>query len=218
MKTARFAEVVKQCGEPEAHLLLIEPSKDRESQAAIKAKRVMTVFQDTVGTKADRGVVGFEPGPARQFLIFPKALRGFEAKNIVGIKYELWSTKEPSKAERAAPVRVPKKKAKRPEMPNNILQMPPMPRGKETAPEMAQPRKAKTAAKVKTEPKAKPEPPRKQKLAGKADPKKEAHSTRSEEPVVEISELKEKVRAAMAALEQGKQIAAFNILKGVVDD
>ena len=43
MATVRFAKVVAKCGEPEAHLILIDPAKDRALQAAIKADRVMTV-------------------------------------------------------------------------------------------------------------------------------------------------------------------------------
>ena len=223
MATARFSEVVKRCGEPESHLLLIEPSKDRELQAAIKAKRVMTVFQDTVGSKADRGAVGFEPGPARQFLIFPKSLRDYEGKDIVGIKYELWSTKAPPKSQRAAPVKAPvkKKKAvpKTADLPSNVVVLPSMNERADDAP-------AKTVKAKEEKPKKKAKKAAKEKLA--AGPKKgkvrraaereEAVVLRGEAPNAEVAEIKEKVRAVMEVLEQGKQIAAFNLLKKIVED
>jgi hypothetical protein len=225
MGTARFSDVVKKCGEPESHLILIEPAKDRELQAAIKAKRVMTVFQDTVGSKADRGVIGFEPGPARQFLIFPKPLRGLEGKQIVGMKYELWSTKEPSKAERAAPVKPPKKsKPATPKSPDNVLHLPMMnSRADEAAhaPRTAhdgkkKPRK-KRASKAKAALKAKAKSQAKEKAKADADTEvKLAVSGKLDEAAPGITDLKQQVRAAMDALEDGKQITAFNILKRIL--
>ena len=66
-----------------------EAGEDRTLQKAVKEQRVMTVWQDSVGPKADRGKVGFEPGPGRQFLIFPKSLRAFTEHTVFGIKYDL---------------------------------------------------------------------------------------------------------------------------------
>ena len=77
VKTARFSKVVEKCGDPETYLLLMDPAKDRTFQAGLKAQRVMTVFQEAVGTKTDRGEVGFQPGRGRQFLVFPKSLVPF---------------------------------------------------------------------------------------------------------------------------------------------
>ncbi|MEO8353399.1 MAG: hypothetical protein ABI680_16845 [Chthoniobacteraceae bacterium] len=115
MKTARFATVVAKCGSPEIYLALMAPEKDRALQTAVKAQRVMTVSQESVGTKADRGEVGFEAGRARQFLIFPKSLRAFAGRTVVGVKYDLIGSREPPKSERAAPPRPHKKpKPKRP--------------------------------------------------------------------------------------------------------
>ncbi|MEO7934338.1 MAG: hypothetical protein ABIT76_14380 [Chthoniobacterales bacterium] len=70
MKTVRFSKIVESCGQPEPYLVLMDPAKDKTLQAAVKAQRVLTVFQETVGNKADRGEVGFQPGPLRQFLVF----------------------------------------------------------------------------------------------------------------------------------------------------
>ncbi|MGI8437494.1 MAG: hypothetical protein ACR2NX_11410 [Chthoniobacterales bacterium] len=101
MPTARFAHVVATCGNAEAHFVLTAPEKDRALQTAIKANRVTTVFQNAAGSTADRRVVGFEAGRARRFLIFPKTLKAFLGKNVIGIKYGLWASKELSKARRA---------------------------------------------------------------------------------------------------------------------
>ncbi len=87
----------------------MEPAKDRTLQAAVRAHRVMTVAQETVGTKTDRGKIGFHPGRSRQFLVFPKSLRAFAGRDVVGIKYELLSSPSVPKSQRAAPPRLPGK-------------------------------------------------------------------------------------------------------------
>ena len=87
MSTVRFSKVLEACGKPDIHLLLIDPAKDKTLQAAIKSDRVMTLYQQSGGT--DHGVVGFEQGRSRQFLVFSKPLKPFQGQRIVGIKYEL---------------------------------------------------------------------------------------------------------------------------------
>jgi hypothetical protein len=89
MKTARFATVVEAAGRPDVHILLTGPENDRALQAAIKAHRVMTVHQDQIGRKADYGTIGFDPGPSRQFLVFPRSVSQFAGSSIVAIKYDL---------------------------------------------------------------------------------------------------------------------------------
>jgi hypothetical protein len=89
MKTARFTAVVRAAGKPTTHLLLVPPEKDKVLQAAIKTHRVMTVHQRPTGNQADHGTIGFEPGGASQYLIFPKSLAKFQDSHIVGIKYDL---------------------------------------------------------------------------------------------------------------------------------
>jgi hypothetical protein len=107
MKTARFAAVVEAAGKPDTHLLLISP-EGKALQAAIRTHRVMTVHQELIGNKADHGTVDFEPGRARQFLIFPKSISKFKGIRIVGIKYDLLKAGRPPK-ERAKSVKEPKK-------------------------------------------------------------------------------------------------------------
>ena len=89
MKTATFSAVVQAAGTPTTHLLLVAPEKDKVLQAAIKGRRVMTLHQRTTGNKADYGTVGFAPGGACQYLIFPKSLSEFQENRIIAIRYEL---------------------------------------------------------------------------------------------------------------------------------
>lgn len=178
MKTARFANVVAKCGPPEIYLALMEPAKDRTLQTAVKAQRVMTVLQDAVGTKTDRGEVGFTPGRARQFLVFPKSLRVFAGRTVVGIKYDLLGSKETPKSERAAPPRRQAKKSK-----------PKRHTGRPEKPALA------VSEKV---------------IAFKPGPKDDEDE--------EIAAIKKQVRHAMALLEDGKAVAAFNLLKRAVGD
>jgi hypothetical protein len=174
VKTARFSNVVEKCGKPEAYLLLMDPAKDRTFQAALKAQRVMTVFQEAVGTKTDRGEIGFQPGRNRQFLLFPKSLRPFAGRAVVGIKYDLLAVPDVPKRERAPAPRPPKPKPK------------------------ARPTPAK--------PKEEPEPTKV--VAFKPAPREDEDD--------EIADLRAHVRRAMALLEDGKALAAFNLLKRIV--
>jgi hypothetical protein len=89
MKTARFASVVAQSGAPESYQLWMAPAKDKAFQSALKDHRVLTVHQENVGTKKDYGTVGYQEEPHAQYLLFPKSLRHFVARRIVGIDYRL---------------------------------------------------------------------------------------------------------------------------------
>jgi hypothetical protein len=174
MKTARFAAVVKASGEPETHLLLVSPDKDKLLQAAIKTRRVMTVHQDAVGNKADHGKVGFEPGRARQFLVFPESVSKFDGLRIVGINYDLLKgrpSKEPAKRGEKAP------------------------------------------RSTSEEEKSKPRNPPREKLVRFTKPRREDELDEENEA---IRDIKNQVRHAMEVLEQGRQVAAFNLLKRIV--
>ena len=172
---------MEKCGEPETYLLLMDPAKDRTFQAAVKAKRVMTVFQQAVGTKTDRGEIGFEAGRNRQFLVFPKSLRAFAGRSVVGIKYDLLNSPEVPKNRRAKAPQPPKKPKRKP------------------------------AAKPPRE-KAEP-PPKHNVVAFQRPPEKQDEDEEDDE----IADLKKQVRRAMAVLEEGKAVAAFNLLKRIVE-
>ena len=87
VKTARFADVVKKCGRPEVYTLWQKPAGDRPFQSLLKNNRVMTVQRSESGT--DFGFAGFKQQAGARYLAFPKSLKRFENKRIVGINWDL---------------------------------------------------------------------------------------------------------------------------------
>ena len=87
VKTARFAVVVEKCGTPEVYTLWQKPAADRQFQSLLKKHRIMTVQQSDTGSEF--GVADFCERKGARFLAFPKSLRRFEERRIVGIKWDL---------------------------------------------------------------------------------------------------------------------------------
>lgn len=87
VKTARFAGVVGKCGEPEVYTLWTKPTADRRFQMLKRKERIMTIAQSGTGT--DFGEVGFREKKGVSYLAFPKPLKRFVCKRIVGIKWSL---------------------------------------------------------------------------------------------------------------------------------
>ena len=87
VKTARFADVVEKVGKPEPYTLWQKPAQDRHLQSAIKNHRAMTIQRSDAGTEF--GIVDFKERPGARYLMFPKSLKRFENKRIVGIKWDL---------------------------------------------------------------------------------------------------------------------------------
>ena len=226
MSTVRFSKVLEACGKPEIHLLLIDPAKDRTLQAAIKSDRVMTLYQQASGT--DHGIVGFEQGRSRQFLVFPKPLKSFLGQRIVGIKYELLEdTPAPKKelAKKEAP-----KPAEKPDEPAPTLveqTLSAIPKGAGSAStKQANHRPPSVVSKAGSTKPKETAPAKEEEVA------QESRETVSEDKVIkfqkagpdkslaveadEIKKLKHQVREAMDALEQGKQVVAFNLLKHIL--
>jgi hypothetical protein len=87
VKTARFSQIVDQCGRPQVYILWQKPSADRHFQAQIKNNRVMTILKSESGT--DFGVVSFKANKDARYLVFPKSLKRFANKRIVGIDWTL---------------------------------------------------------------------------------------------------------------------------------
>ena len=86
VKTVRFADVVDNAGAPEAYTLWQKPAQDRHLQSQIKNHRVMTIKKTAAGTEF--GIVGFKEEKGASYLVFPKSLKRFENKRVVGIKWE----------------------------------------------------------------------------------------------------------------------------------
>jgi hypothetical protein len=89
VKTARFSQMVEKCGRPQVYTLWQKPSADRHLQAQIKNSRVMTIQKSESGT--DFGVVGFKGRKGATYLVFPKSLKHFADKRIIGIDWALVS-------------------------------------------------------------------------------------------------------------------------------
>jgi len=86
VKMVRFAEVVEKAGKPEPYTLWQKPATDRHFQSALKNHRIMTIQQSDSGTEF--GLVGFKQSKTASYLIFPKSLKRFENKRVVGIKWD----------------------------------------------------------------------------------------------------------------------------------
>jgi hypothetical protein len=237
MKTVRFSEVVNSSGKPETHLLLIAPAKDKTLQAAIKSHRVMTVYQGSGTTKTDYGTIGFEEGSSRQFLVFPKALNSFADKRVIGIKYDLLESMPVSKDEatsktKSAKAPKPTRDQARPEVDHR----PTIPKGdvsdkaRSDVPVMViRPAKSEAVVKPADATQSKKKPPARvhpsdEKPVPGAPPKKVLEFPKPQsnaQPIDrsdEIERLKRRVREAIDVLEQGNQVAAYNLLKGIVEE
>jgi hypothetical protein len=87
IKTTRFSRIVEKCGKPQVYTLWQKPSADRHLQAQIKKSRVMTILKSESGT--DFGIVGFKESREARYLIFPKSLKRFAEKRIIGMDWTL---------------------------------------------------------------------------------------------------------------------------------
>jgi hypothetical protein len=86
-KTARFWQVIEKSGKPQVYTLWQKPSKDRHLQAQLKNHRVMTILETESGT--DFGIAGFKEKKGATYLVFPKSLKSFTDKRIIGIDWTL---------------------------------------------------------------------------------------------------------------------------------
>jgi hypothetical protein len=86
-KTVRFSQMIEESGKPEVCTLWQKPSADRHLQSQIRNNRVVTILKSDSGT--DFGVVGFKERKGATFLVFPKSVKRFADKRIVGIDWSL---------------------------------------------------------------------------------------------------------------------------------
>jgi hypothetical protein len=89
VKTARFSQIVERSGRPESYTLWQKPRQDRHLQSQIKNNRVMTIQRSESGTEF--GIVGFKESKGASYLVFPKSLKRFENRRVVGINWDLVS-------------------------------------------------------------------------------------------------------------------------------
>ena len=86
-KTARFSQVIENCGKPQVYTLWQKPSADCHLSAQIKKNCVMTILKSETGT--DFGIVGLNESKETRYLIFPKSLTRLVGKRIIGIDWAL---------------------------------------------------------------------------------------------------------------------------------
>jgi len=86
-KTARFAQIVEKCGKPNVYILWQEPTADRHFQTQLKNNRVMTVQKNESGT--DFGIIGFKERKGARYVVFPKSLKQFADRRVIGIDWTL---------------------------------------------------------------------------------------------------------------------------------
>ena len=87
IKTARFSQIIENCGKPHVYTMWQKPSVDRHLQSQIKRTRLMTILKSESGT--DFGIAGFKESREARYLIFPKSLKRFVEKRIIGIDWAL---------------------------------------------------------------------------------------------------------------------------------
>jgi hypothetical protein len=86
-KTVRFSQIVEECGQPNVYTLWEKPVADRRFQAQLKNNRVMTIQKSESGT--DFGIIGFKERKSARYLVFPKSLKQFADKRVIGIDWTL---------------------------------------------------------------------------------------------------------------------------------
>ena len=197
-ETVRFSRVVEEAGQPETYTLWLPPDQDKVFAKLLRQNRVMTVHQETTGSKADYGTVGYTEGRHQSLLIFPKTLKSFAGQRIIGIKYnELQrGASAASVVASAVPSRwaaqTPKRKEKKPSRPKSDPK--------------------------KTSPPEKPAPPPpNQILFPKPEIVKREKPTKPENPAAELANLKKTIQKALDALAQDKPVTAFNLLQATLE-
>ena len=223
MGTIRFSKIVETAGKPIVHTLWIEPAKDSVLQNAIKANRVMTIHQRPAGTKTDYGTVGFEKKVSGEVLIFPKSIGAFADKRVIGVNYDLldWPAVPGSQE---APIPQPPK----PALKNKPKEIPVVAVEQPVAKESALPKIQQAIKADQVKPAIKSKPKEIPVAAVEQPVVKESASNRvvkfptptfqdKDQPNEGVAQIKEQVRQAMKALEEGKQVAAFNLLKRIVE-
>ena len=84
-KTIRFSHIVEECGQPNVYTLWERPAADRRFQAQLKNNRVMTIQKSESGTEF--GIIGFKERKGARYLVFPRSLKPFAEKRVIGIDW-----------------------------------------------------------------------------------------------------------------------------------
>ncbi|HEX8295803.1 MAG TPA: hypothetical protein VF593_05850 [Chthoniobacteraceae bacterium] len=225
MNTVRFSQVVAQSGAPEPYTLWTAPEEDGDFQRALKQQRVLSVHQETTGGQKDFGTVGYGGEKGVELLIFPKSVAQFDGRRVIGIKYELLKTAEPAEPKpkpKAAPAELKKKTAE--PKPAAGTKQPSQPKQPDEAKQKAaEPKKERTEPKQdpgelkkkSTEPRKETATPTRSTNILAFAPEETTRAAEKTPPVAaktDAAALTE-LRKAMKALEQGKAVAAYQLLQ-----
>lgn len=191
METVRFSVIVAKCGQPKAHTQWLPLEKDEELKKAAEDERVLTVHLQNVGTKKDHGEIGLLKKGQRALLIFPKTLRRFAGKRVVGINYDLLRNDMPAEPP-AAPKTHEKKSRSEPETKLKLVKEKPVKNAK--------------AARSKPPPQTSSPPAKKTVKAHKEKAAQTAKASSS-------ADLQSVIRKALKQLAQGKEVAAYQTLQ-----
>ncbi|QYM78395.1 hypothetical protein K0B96_13980 [Horticoccus luteus] len=221
-KSVRFSQVVARSGAPELHSLWLAPAKDAAFQKALKSDRVMTVLTAAGGAHTEHGVVGYESGPRAQFLVFPRSLKAFAGRRVVGIKYDL--LQEPAGGESFRPPE-PRRKAPPPKLHLAIVDDEAEDGAKPARTARARPsvkEKVKgTVVDFEPPPAAKSEatpsaPRRTEKVRAKMAKRAAGKSTAGADAGRQLARLSAEVKRALKELKQGKAVAAYQRLTAAI--
>jgi hypothetical protein len=105
--SVRFSVVVQTGGQPQLYLPLANPRQDREFMRAVRDERVLSLKQEPTGSKKDFGIVGLVEEKFVSYLVFPKTLRKFAGKRVIGIKYDTLKQSKLTTARGASPGKKP---------------------------------------------------------------------------------------------------------------
>jgi hypothetical protein len=155
------------------------------------------------GTHQDHGEVGYAPDPHAQYLLFPRSLRRFEDRRVIGINYDLLVPETTSGAPRSVapkrpPGRVPEKKKPITETAapakSNVVHFP----ADHPAPEKAPAEK----------------PPSKKRTPDKKPAAAPSHSHPASPPLDRVTA--GEIRRAVNELKTGKYVAAYTRLSALL--
>ena len=200
-ETVRFSRVVEEAGQPETYTLWMPPDRDKVFAKLLRQNRVMTVHQETTGSKADYGTVGYTEDRHRSLLVFHRSLKRFAGQRIIGIKYDELqgatvqehSPVVASAVPRRSPAPARKTKEKKPPGEKPAPKKTPLPKEPASSPPPNQ------------IPFPKPEIVKREKPA------------KPDNPAAELASLKKTIKKALDALAQDKPVTAFNLLQATLE-
>ncbi len=195
--TVRFSEVVKVAGQPEPYTLWQAPEENGAFGKALREHRVMTI-RGGAGSQTDYGEIGYTKDRTSQLLLFPKSLKAFEGKRVVGIKYDLLGSAPDKKQPEAQAPRKPRKEA-----PSSSPTPAPVAEEKRT-PTAVEPKKMIQFPNSPRSAPPKPAPPTQRQDRSKPDDA--------------ITVMKKGIQEALNALSQDRSVTVYKILEKLLKD